>query len=118
MLQGDTQAERVKSLYRLMKAWCKENKPASVLDDLTILMIKQPKSKPKLRCKGAECRYLIPFAVQLSSTFANKSQHWLTVHSLFVHLFDLQMMLNSEVCNADIASSLCRRLCVVSEPFE
>jgi hypothetical protein len=115
LLQGATQACRVKTLFSVIKAWYKINKPASCLSDLTLTMIKGPKanSKPKLRCKGGECRYLIPFACEYSASFINIDRHWRMVHDMFALLFSLQKAVSDADYEAAAASSLCRRFCIL-----
>ena len=43
------------------------------MGNLVPTMIQQPGKKPKLRCKVAECRALIPFVVDLADEFLDKS---------------------------------------------
>lgn len=94
VLEGATQEDRLKKLWGVLKEYYKEAKPASQLDHLTKEMIKADKKKPKLRAKGAECRYLVPFAAGFAKKQAGVSLHWQTVAGLLQCLFDLQMMVS------------------------
>ena len=73
------------------------------------------KSKPKLKAKGGECRYLILFAVELSATLTHISHHWQTVHELFCLMHSLQKEVSTDVYNAPKAQELCRRFCILYE---
>jgi len=70
-------------------------------------------SKPKLRAKGAECRYLYHFAMELSATFANRDVHWGTIHELFKQLYELQTLISKVPYAAAAASDACRIFCVL-----
>jgi len=114
LMPGNNKEQRLRSLWSTLLAWYRVNKPASVLDNLTEEMIKAGAKKPKLRCKGAECRYLIPFAAEHSAKFAQKGPHNKTVAELFKQLFMLQQLVGGSVrFSAEAASTCCRKFCVL-----
>ena len=112
-----TQAQRIAALWQILRGWYKNNKPPSKLDNLTKEMIYDDKSKkPKLRAKGAECRYLVPFCVFLGNKCQHLSTHWRTVAALFQYLYKLQMMVSGLVeWDATEAGNMCRCLCSLLE---
>lgn len=114
LLPGNTQQQRVGVLWGALRRWYMDNKPPSRLDHLTLEMIKNKKSKPKLRCKGAEARYLIPFAAWFSNAYKDRSTHFATVAKLFHHLLQLQHFVGGSLpwCAAQCAEH-CRRLCTL-----
>lgn len=73
--------------------------------------------KPKLKAKGAECRYLIPFGAELANDLASKdgSAHNYTVAALFTKLVSLQRLISGNVkpFSSAQASLLCRQVCVL-----
>ena len=80
-------------------------------------MIKKEHGKPKLRAKGAECRYLLPFGAELACEVANHNpnQHNVTVAALFCKLVLLQRYISGEIApyDSEIACDLCRCVCVL-----
>jgi hypothetical protein len=118
ILPGSNKADRLKALWSAIKAWYGQAKPSSVLDNLTEEMIKN-KDKPKLRCKGGECRYLIPFAQFYSQQFAHKNVHWSTIASLFNFLFRLQQYISCVIpFSAEEASKCSRRFCLLYKALQ
>ena len=70
-LPGESQKEKCSFLFAEIQKYYKEQKISSRLDNLTLSMLCQPGKQPKLRGKAAECRYLVPFAKLLVSTYFN-----------------------------------------------
>lgn len=107
---------RLDLLWQKLQDWYKEVKPASRLDNLTFDMI-CGKNKPKLRAKGGECRYLLPFGALLASEIASEEStpHNHTVARLFQSLVELQRWVSGDhkPYNSDMASLLCRQVCVL-----
>ena len=68
-------AAQVKELYKDIKTWYRNNNVESRLDDLKPSMLKKEEkgSKPKLRSKAAECRALIPYALDSANRFLDSS---------------------------------------------
>ena len=66
-LQGNTEAQKVSSLFVAMTKYYNDNNIDSRLDNLTIHMLGK-KHKPKLRAKACEVRSLIDFAFLLAHT--------------------------------------------------
>jgi hypothetical protein len=94
LVAGATKAARLLVLWTKMQAWYVRVKPPSKLDDLTEEMIKKKggSGKPKLRAKGGECRYLVPFCFELAAELAAAANtvHQTTVAKLFDYLHMLQ----------------------------
>lgn len=119
LLPGSTKAERLKSLWNMLQLWYKEHKPASKLTYLTAEMIRAGGKKPKLKCKGAECRYLIPFGKHLAGMFKDLNTHQRTVYTLFARLNHLQeLVAGSLPFDAKSASEACRQFCVMYNALE
>ena len=78
---------RLELLWDRLVKWYSLTKPAARLDNLTKEMIKAG-NKPKLRAKGAECRYLLTFGAELACELAEKrgNTHNVTVAALFCKL--------------------------------
>ena len=114
---GRSKDYRLDLLWAKLQAWYKESKPPSRLDNLTHEMIKKEHGKPKLRAKGAECRYLLPFGAELACevTNHNPSQHNVTVAALFCKLLLLQRYISGELVpfSSEKACELCRLVCVL-----
>ena len=115
LLTGANKAERLGDLWTRLRLFYKVHKPPCVLDNLTESMIKKEGkgSKPKLRAKGAECRYLLLFGVELSSAFARCGVHWATVHEMFNQLYWLQKSISTLPYDAESAAAFCRRFCIL-----
>jgi hypothetical protein len=114
IIEGSNQEERLSTLWKILKEWYALHKPPCVLDNLTDTMIrKSGTSKPKLRAKGAECRYLIPFAVYLSDKLRHNGPHWSTIAAMFFHLHMIQLAISADVYDADYAKEHCRLFCVL-----
>ena len=62
-LHGKTKAQRLDWLWHEIREYYAIAKPPSVLDNLTEEMFRQPSKKNKLKAKGGETRYLVPFAL-------------------------------------------------------
>ncbi|CAE6969872.1 unnamed protein product [Symbiodinium sp. CCMP2592] len=116
---GTSREARLKQLWARLRTWYQRRKPASVLDNLTVEMVRRSKatSKPKLKAKGAECRYLVPFCHELATEIAegNPEDHVMqTIAGLFSHLFALQQWVAGSLGAYDFnkASEERRRFCV------
>lgn len=121
LLPGRSQADRIKKLWSDLKAWYRETKPPCQLDHLTVEMIRQSKgkSKPKLRAKGAETRYLYPFAAQYADKLKHKSQHCVTIAGLFNHLVHMQLLISGAVAwSAEVCVGHCRRFCLLYKALQ
>lgn len=114
ILHGSTQAERCASLWKTLRSWYKQSNPPSKLDHLTVEMIRRTgvNSKPKLRAKGAETRYLVPFAATLSRSFMHISMHLKTVAHCLLQLYLLQLMVSGTMAwDYGEACKACQTLC-------
>ena len=114
-LNGATKAARLGDLWQRLKEYYRREKPPCVLDNLTETMIKKDAagSKPKLRAKGAECRYLIHFGVVLSQEFAAANEHVRSVAELFSLLYQLQELISVKPYNAEFAVELSRKFSIL-----
>ena len=108
---------RLDMLWQKLQAWYKEVKPAARLDNLTFEMFATKNGKPKLRAKGGECRYLLPFGALLAAEVANKhsTSHNHTVARMFHSLVELQRWVSGDhkPYNGETTSLLCRQCCVL-----
>jgi hypothetical protein len=119
LLPGSNKQERVKSLWKQLHAWYAIHKPVCRLSYLTKEMIRAGSKKPKLKCKGAECRYLIPFGVFLSAQHQDVDSHQQTVAALFRQLHHLQeLVAGSLPYDSKDASATCRQFCVLYTALE
>jgi hypothetical protein len=93
---GRTQDLRVKTLWGMMQDYYKDNKINGGLQNLTLLMIKQPGKAPKLRSKAAQARHLIGFgqlvAQQLHDTW--QSDHTALVLEVLTALEEVQYVMD------------------------
>ncbi len=112
-LPGANQADRVTSLWKLMREFYAKAKPASQLQGLTLEMLKQPGKPPKLRSKAAQCRYLVPFCSELADRFKDKSDVMMTVSHLTRLLDTLVRLVCVEPFDSSAAAEACRRLCLL-----
>ena len=103
-------------LWEKLQGWYKVTKPASRLDNLTFEMFKS-KNKPKLKAKGGECRYLLPFGALLACELAevDGTSHNHTVARMFCSLVELQRWVSGDLhpYNSARASLLCRQVCTL-----
>ena len=112
---GSNSEDRLFALWNRLLTWYKVTKPASRLDNLTKEMVKAG-DKPKLKAKGAECRYLLTFGAEVACSLAEAepTAHNQTVSALFCKLVGLQRMVaGSTTFQADAAAKLCRQVCVL-----
>ena len=120
LMRGNSKGERLKQLWLQLKDWYKVHKPPSVLDNLTEEMVKRDgaSKKPKLKAKGAECRYLMPFGYELAKQFSESNpgdRYLATIAAAFEQLFLLQTMVScsSEPWDSAKASAHCRQFCTL-----
>ncbi|CAE7536543.1 unnamed protein product [Symbiodinium sp. KB8] len=120
LMRGNSKGERLKQLWLQLKDWYKVHKPPSVLDNLTEEMVKRDgaSKKPKLKAKGAECRYLLPFGYELAKQFSESNpgdRYLATIAAAFEQLFLLQTMVScsSEPWDSAKASAHCRQFCTL-----
>ncbi len=63
---GRHKEQRLQRLNAELKAWYQENPQPSQLQQLSESAIREAGKPPQLKAKGAECRYLVPFAAVLA----------------------------------------------------
>ena len=115
LLVANSKAHRLDLLWAKLQGWYKVTKPAARLDNLTEEMIKAGE-KPKLRAKGAECRYLLCFGAEVACELAEKqpNTHNTTVATLFTKLVLLQRLVSGSLAyNFETAATVCRQACVL-----
>ena len=97
--------DKLKSHYRLFQTPCQVN-------DITQEMIwAEGKRSPKLRTKGAECRHIIPFGVEVALDLHEQVND--TESQSILHLLSLLLdfyMLMSEAWDADLAAKTARHV--------
>ena len=110
-LPGTSMSTKVAQLWLRMKAWYKQTEPSSEFQQLTETMLRQPGKGPRLRGKAGECRYLVPFVLQLTWEFAHKSRHAAVVHEVVAHLNQLYRYLDIKPFPAAGAAQECQTMC-------
>ena len=61
-MEGSNKNARLRRLLLELNTWYRDNEVGARLNTRTRGMIRISRASPKLRCKAAECRALIPFA--------------------------------------------------------
>ncbi len=114
-LQGGSRASQLSWLWEGICLFYKRHKPCSQLTNLTQDMIFKPGKAPKIRAKGGETRYLVPFAVELAQTCSEqqRTDHWLTVHGLTRLLFQMYRAVSARPFSAQEGAQLCKKFCVL-----
>jgi hypothetical protein len=111
LLAGATQDARLKSLWTTLRSWYATAKAPCRLDHLTKEMIRRGSGKPKLRAKGAETRYVVPFAASLARSFVAVNEHMRTVAHLLLQLLLLQLLCSGTAeWNHALACEVCQKL--------
>ena len=110
-LEGSTLQARVTVLWKRLKTYYKQVHSPSQFQKLTLEMIRMPGKGPKLRGKAAETRYIVPFVLQLTAEFADRSKHAALVHQVVEHLSNLYMYLDATPFPAELAADECQSLC-------
>jgi hypothetical protein len=59
-------------------------------------MIKMPKQAPKLRCKGAETRHLVPFCLELALKFLTEDPHTHLRYECILQLANFYLIMSTE----------------------
>ena len=117
LFPANSKEYRLDQLWEKMQKWYKAVKPASRLDNLTFEMFTGKNGKPKLRAKGGECRYLIPFGALLAGEIASaqSTPHNHAVARLFYCLVELQKWVSGDYkpYDSDAASLFCRQVCIL-----
>ena len=97
LVHPGTYADGVKVLFGRLRGFYEEFQPATRLGNLTLEMIRQRGSCPKLRCKGAECRHVLPFCLILAAEFRDEGDlHARARHAMVRELFDFYCCLSRE----------------------
>ena len=65
-LGGNNKKEHVQRLWHRLQLFHDRDNVEDRLSNLTHTMLVQNKKSPKLRCSAAQCRALVPFALELS----------------------------------------------------
>lgn len=112
---GTSRKNRVVDLWRRIKQYYKEFQPGTMLQGLTVEMIKQTGKAPKLRAKGAETRHLVPFAVLLAQEIQEirEDSHGNTVLKIASCLFDLYNLFAARPVDYKACTDASRRLCLL-----
>lgn len=112
---GRGRKAKVDDLWSRIREYYKEFHPTTMLQGLTLEMIKQQKKSPKLRAKGAETRHLVPFGVLLAEEMAKirSDVPGTTMLKIASGLFDLYSLFASEPFDAKACADACRRVCLL-----
>ena len=71
--RGTNSQQRVADLWSRIQNWYQEHYIEDRLQNLVETMLKQPKKAPKLRASAAQCRALVPFALQEANRLLDDS---------------------------------------------
>jgi hypothetical protein len=114
--EGSSRQAQLKCLWEKIKAFYQHSKPSSRLDHLTEDMLwAKSATTPKLKAKGGETRYLVPFFLQLARENYKKepTAHWNTVLALVTLLWELYLGVSQVPFDAQQCAEKCRRMCVL-----
>lgn len=75
-MPGRSDDEKVRGMFQEMQVYYKGREGDSQLDNLTKLMLKQPKKTPKLRGRAGEVRGLVGFGVEAAQTYLDASDQF------------------------------------------
>ena len=112
-LPGASKKERLQCLWLMIQQFYKRVRPPSALNNLSAEMIKRTGKSPKLRAKGGETRYLIPFGAELAAELAPGSVHYDTIRHMFDHLVTLMGITSTRPYASRLAELACRKMCVL-----
>jgi hypothetical protein len=96
-----------------MREYYRAKKPASQLQQLTVEMLKAPGKPAKLRSKAAECRYLIPFGVQVANEHRDGTPYRETVFHVINYLGEIQKLLTQQPFPQGQCAEYSRKLCLL-----
>lgn len=104
---------KVQRLWLKLKNWYKIHHAPSKLQALTKDMIKKQKKAPKLKAKGAETKYLVPFCLDLAwEMYENtKTEHAHMVFIMTQALMDFYIILMNDLWYQPEAADQCQ-LCL------
>ena len=113
--KGSSRKEQVSDLWGQIQQYYKEFSPPTMLQGLTVEMIKRQKKAPKLKAKGAETRHLVPFGVLLAIEMqkVRKDTHANIVLKVAEGLFGLYELFSVRPVPHQAIADGCRRLCLL-----
>ena len=85
-LPGGSNKVRCAALWVRLQAFSTRNSVGDRLQNLVPTMFLQPKKAPKLRCSAAQCRAMIPFALELVAGFSDHDVVESTAKLAMMHL--------------------------------
>ena len=112
---GRSHKAQVHELWGRIREYNEEFKPTTVLQGLTVEMVKTRGKAPKLRAKGAETRHLVPFGVLLAGELhktlgTTRTESILKVATM---LFDLYCLFAVRPVDHKAIADTCQRLCLM-----
>lgn len=112
-LEEGNKSSQLQRIWSKIRAYYAEVKPPSQLDNLTFDMLVQPGKSPKLKAKGGETRYLVPFAKRLAEDCYERAptQHWQTVRAIMRLLLELYEGVAQVPYDPETGAEKCRRMC-------
>ena len=108
---GRNRVLKCQSLWGKLKTFYQENKTTCRVQALYVTMIKRKKDRPKLRCKGAQTRHMVPFGVQVAQELheAHGTHHSAMVLELAQVLHNIYQCMDTN-WDSDLAATLSMRL--------
>ena len=113
--EGSSRKAKVVDLWKQIKEYYDEFKPTTMLQALTVEMIKQTKKAPKFRAKGAETRHMVPFGLLLAIEIdkLRADVHSNAVVKVASSLLDIYEIFAHRPVDHRALSETCRRVCLL-----
>ena len=112
---GRSIAARIAAIKMELKRFYRISGAAYKIDDLTVEMVKRDGKAPKMRCKGAECRGLVPFGVmcaqRMHETLGTIRSR--TILSCISALMDVYMLIDCDRYPKQEGVVASRRVCIM-----
>lgn len=116
--EGHNRKNKVRMLWAKLVAYYRRTVVASKLDNLTVEMLWAPgQPSPKLKAKGAECRGVQAFSLEIAQQLATtqKTEHWLNIQRVNQSLVDLTATCSYRPYNWERAARSCQSLAIAWE---
>ena len=119
-LPGTNREQKISCLFLKIQEFYKRTNCSSRLDDLKETMLrKTAASKPKLRAKAAEARFLVPFAKELANElFTGDGAFEQTLRETAALLNSCYDMLSTSKYSSEVLASSRKRFCVLYGALE
>ena len=115
LLDGSNHEDGIKQLWQRLKKHYNSFKTEIRIHNLTSDMVKARGKPPKVRTKGAECRSLLPFALEISQHMADSLEtlHYKTIFRCASSLMNFYLSFEMEPFDASFTEESCRTFCTL-----